>query len=81
MSDASCWEWTCWYDAYERQQQASAGALALAAPDAAAGVRAWTEQLDELRAADGPESEARAALRAVLDALGPTPRDGVHDRT
>lgn len=75
------WEWTCWYDAYERQQQASAGALVFAAPDPAAGVRAWTEQLDELRAADGPQSEARAALRAVLDALGPTPTEGAHDRT
>jgi hypothetical protein len=75
------WEWTCWYDAHVRQQEASAGALAFAAPDPAAGVRAWTAQLDELRPAEGTESEARAALRAVLDALDPNSKECAHDRT
>ncbi|MFH8926097.1 hypothetical protein ACH4D4_03475 [Streptomyces pristinaespiralis] len=75
------WDWTCWYDAHERQREASAGALAFAAPDPAAGVRAWTERLDELRPADRTESEARTALRAVLDALDPTSMECAHDRT
>jgi hypothetical protein len=75
------WEWTCWYDAHERQQEASAGALAFAAPDPAAGVRAWTAQLDELRPAEGTESEARAALRAVLDAVDTNSKECAHDRT
>jgi hypothetical protein len=63
------WEWTCWFDAYGEQQEASGGAITFPAPVRAAGVRAWLEQLDERRPPDGPDTDSRTALRHVLTQL------------
>ncbi|MFD4139918.1 hypothetical protein [Streptomyces sp. NPDC058572] len=69
------WRWTCWFDAYNKQQEASGGAILFPAPLRAAGVRAWLEQLDEHHPPGAPGAEQRRELRDVLTQLSTTLHD------